>query len=334
MAKLEHYDIGDLWTPQMTWKIDSNNDGIPDAVTDPSQIVIRQKTPGGVESVLTTASSPSTLTTASTPLARLSQGVFRLNPGVTLNAAGYWFIRAEGTGAAEASEEFEAVVDPSEFTADAGISSRALVGLAETKDWLQQQNVATAEDLELVRVINDVSDRIYYESGGREFVARDSGTTRTFDVDLYGYCLYIDDLAVLTTASPAVTISNRYGTAIKTLNNADVTTYPLNREPWEPITKLEFLMTTSPTLYPGARVAVTGTWGFPSVPGNIRQAALDTIAAIMDRDVEHYRQDLGEVTGEGGGNTVVLQSPQQMFITLPPSAFAAVRMYKKPLLGY
>ena len=106
MAKIQHYDIGDLWTPLMTWKVDTNNDGIPDTATDPSQIVIRLQTPAGVESVVTTASSPSSLTAGSTPLARISQGVFKLNPGVTLNASGYWFLRAEGTGAAEASEEF------------------------------------------------------------------------------------------------------------------------------------------------------------------------------------------------------------------------------------
>src|SRR4030095_1436501 len=218
MARIEHNDVGDLWTPGMTWKIDSNADGVPDAVTDPSQIVIRLKEPDGTEAVVTTASSPSALTSASTPLARISQGVFRMNPGVSLDAPGYWYLRAEGTGAAEASEEFQTVVDPSEFTLDAGLSNRALVGLAETKDWLQQQNVDTGEDLELVRVINDVSDRIHYEAG-REF--KPIGTnpqTRTFVVDGYTRCVYVGDLATLSTASNAVTIiGNDWTTTIRTV---------------------------------------------------------------------------------------------------------------------
>lgn len=332
MAKIQHYDIGDLWTPQMTWQVDANNDGVPDTPTDPSQIVIRQQTPAGVESVLTTASSPSSLTSASTPLARLSQGVYKLNPGISLTSSGYWFIRAEGIGAAEASEEFQAIVDPSEFTLDGGLSTRALVSLAETKDWLRRASIDTSNDIQLVRVINDVSDRIYYESGGREFKAKDSGVTRSFDVALYGYSIYIDDLASLTTASPAVTISTREGTAIKTLDNADVTVYPLNREPWEPITKLEFLRTKSPLLCPGYRVAVSGTWGFPSVPGNIRQVALDVIGAVMDTDVEHYREDITAETGGATGATAVL-APQQMFVPLPPEQFAIVRSYRKPVIG-
>jgi len=321
MAKIQHYDIGDLWTPLMTWKVDTNNDGIPDTATDPSQIVIRLQTPAGVESVVTTASSPSSLTAGSTPLARISQGVFKLNPGVTLNASGYWFLRAEGTGAAEASEEFQAVVDPSEFTAAGGISTRALVSLAETKDWLNQQNIETGEDLEIVRVINDISQRLHDEAS-REFVAKDSTPARSFDVYNYGYCVWIDDLAALTTASPAVSIANREGTVIKTLDASAITTYPLNREPWEPITKLEFNRTSSPLLIPGQRVTVTGTWGFPAVPGNLRQAALDAIAYTLDRDVEHYRQDLGAVAG--GEVTLML--------ALPPSALEVANSYAKPLV--
>ena len=333
MAKIQHYDIGDLWTPLMTWKVDANKDGIPETPTDPSQIVIRLQKPDGTESVVTTASSPSTLTSASTPLARMGQGIFQLSPGISLDAAGYWFLRAEGIGAAQASEEIQAAVDPSEFTAAAGIGSRALVGLAETKDWLNQQNIDTSEDLEIVRVINDVSDRIHYEAA-REFIAKDSTALRTFEVDYCGYSLYVGDMAALTTASPAVSIiASDWVTTIRTLDAADITTYPLRREPWQPITKLELSRLKSPPLYPGMRVQVSGTWGFPQVPGNIRQAALDTIAAILDRDVEHFQQDLAGPTGEGG-STIVLSSPQQMFISLPPGAFAVVREYRQPALGF
>ena len=109
---------------------------------------------------------------------------------------------------------------------------------------------------------------------------------------------------------------------IKTLDASAITTYPLNREPWEPITKLEFNRTSSPLLIPGQRVTVTGTWGFPAVPGNLRQAALDAIAYTLDRDVEHYRQDLGAVAG--GEVTLML--------ALPPSALEVANSYAKPLV--
>ena len=45
MAKIQHYDIGDLWTPLMTWKVDTNNDGAPERTItrtfDASGYVIR-----------------------------------------------------------------------------------------------------------------------------------------------------------------------------------------------------------------------------------------------------------------------------------------------------
>ena len=228
MAKIAHYDIGDLWTPQMTWKIDANNDGVPDTPTDPSQIVLRLQTPAGVESVYTTASSPSALTSASTPLARLSAGVFKPNPGIALDSAGYWFLRAEGIGAAQASEEFQAIVDPSEFTADGGLSARALVTLSETKDWLQQQNIDTSDDLELVGLINDISDRIHYEAG-REFKPVSAGeSTRTFEVDTWARCVYVGDMATLSTASsPVAFYAQDWQTNTYNVAQADVTASPM-----------------------------------------------------------------------------------------------------------
>lgn len=327
MAKITHYDIGDRWTPQATWTVAS-------VATDPSQIVVRLQDPTGTESVVTTASSPSSLTSASTPLARMSQGVYQLKPGVSLTAAGYWYVRFEGTGTAEASEEFLTIVDPSEFTSDAGLSTRALVGLAETKDWLQQQNVDTGEDLDLARVINDVSDRIHYEAG-REFKPITAGSvTRTFPVTDYCSTIYVGDLNVLSTSSPMSVLAYDGVTTIKTFATADLVTYPLVKQAWEPIRKIQIRSTAYTGLMPGQWITVTGTWGFPSVPGNIRQAALDAIAAIMDRDAEHYRQDLGTVTPGGeAGNVVVLQQSQPMFLSLPPSAFAVARSYKDQLLG-
>lgn len=331
MAKIEHLDIGDLWTPQFTWKVDSNNDGVPDAVTDPTQIVIQQKTPDGTISTLTTASSPGTLTSASTPLARISQGVFRLNPGITLNAAGYWFVRAAGTGAAEAAEEFQAIVDPSEFTASGGLNQNALVGLNETKDWLQHNNIDTGEDLELVRVINDVSQRIAYEAG-REFKASTtSDETRTFDVLYPGRCLYMNkDLNTFTSASIVSGID--WTTTVQSVTASDVTLRPLVRESWQPARELQFSynVVSLSCLY---RVKVQGKWGFPAVPGSIHQAALDAIAFNMDRDAVHWQQDLGPQTGGGEANVIVLGGQKPFILSLPPTVLAVCRQFKPQLVS-
>lgn len=328
MAKITHFDIGDRWTPQATWTVGAT-------ATDPSQIVVRLQDPVGTESVVTTASSPAALTSASQPLARLSQGVFQLSPGIALSSAGYWYLRFEGTGVAEASEEFQAIVDPSEFTSNSGLSDRALVGLSETKDWLQQQNIDTGEDLELVRVINDISQR-FHDEAGREFKPILAGTqTRSFPVNQWSRCIFVGDLAVLSTASDAVkVVGSDWTSTIATVDVNYVRGLPTVREAWQPIRELEFNQNQIRP-GPGMRVDVKGTWGFPSVPGNLRQAALDAIAVVMDRDVEHYRQDLGSAPGVGEQTSVIVMGSSQpsMLISLPPSAFSVARSYRDPSIG-
>ena len=342
MARITHHDVGDLWVPQATFTVSG-------APTDPTTLTVRQQDAAGVETVLLNNVAVSTLTSNSTPVAKVSTGVFKLNPGVTLNQAGYWFLRFEGTGTAAANEEHQAIVDPSEFTADGGIGTRALVGLAETKDWLQSQNIDTREDLELVRVINDISDRFHQEAE-REF--KPIGTnpqTRTFyiegarasspwiiDGDYRGELnprtrtLFVGDLASFTQVQ--ILDSTDWTTVLETVPLTRVAVHPSVRQSWEPIRKLEFRSDVT-SLRPGMRVDVTGNWGFPSVPGNVRQAVLDAVAATYDRDVEHYRQDLGATSTQEGGNVIVIDRGRQRLLSMPPTSLAVAWSYRDPWLA-
>ena len=325
--KITHFTVGSVWQPQATFLVNST-------ATDPTTITVLLQNAAGVESTVASSSSVAALTSASTPVAKMSTGVFKLNPGTTFDASGYWFVKFIGQGTATGTKQEEAIVDPDEFTSNAGISSRALVSLPEVKDWLNQQNLTVAEDLELVRVINDVSDRIHYEAG-REF--KPEGTnpqTRTFEISEYTRCVYIDDLTSLTTSSAAVTVvGTDWTTVISTVSASNIRTYPLNREPWQPITKLELSPLSAPSfLAPGMSVQVSGNWGFPAVPGSIRQAAMDSIAWMMDRDVEHYREDIAAGGGGGGETTVVVGGTSLM--SLPASALAVVWDFRDPLIGY
>jgi hypothetical protein len=327
VAKITHSDIGDRLTPQATFTVA----GSP---TDPTQIVVKQQDPAGTETTVTTASSPATLTTASTPLARMSAGVFKLSPGISASLAGHWFFRFEATGTAESAEDFQYDVDPSEFYAAAGLSARALVTLPETKDWLQRQNVETVNDLELVRVINDVSELAHAEAG-REFKRVDttsSATVRLYDVDEMAYFnrrIAIDDLS--TTPTLVRIIANDWTTPVTTVSTSDMALYPLSREPWAPITAIQLKSTViRPAI--GQRLEVTGVWGFPAVPGDLRQAVLDEVANVMDRDVEHYAQDLSPVTA-GGAQNVVVFGGRPAFLPANPKSLSIFRRYQKPLVG-
>lgn len=335
MARITHYDQGDIWTPQATFAVG----GTP---TDPTNITVRVKKPDGTVTVL----GPVAGGTGGSGIVRVSAGVFKTD--ITLDDAGYWAARFEGSGAATASEEHNAIVDPSEFYESAQLGTRALVGLAETKDWLQQQNIDTAGDLELARVIADVSDRIHHEAE-REFKpSATNPATRTFAVEPTGASRpwYIDGVyqgdlnrnrrtvrvGDLTSFTAVSILDTDWTTVLEAVTLTDVAAHPLVRQAWEPIRELEFHSDVT-QLETGMRVTVTGTWGFPAVPGDIRQATLDAVAAIMDRDVEHYSQDLGLQAGGESGNVIVIGRGQQRLLSLPPGVLAVAWRYRDVNVG-
>lgn len=343
-VKITHVDIGDRMQPQWTFTVGG-------VATDPTNLTVRQQDADGVETTLLNNQLTSTLNSGTTPVAKTATGVYKLNPGVSATKQGYWFFRGEGTGAAEAAEEFQYNVDPSEFTSNAGLDTKALVSLVEMKEWLQYQNVTTENDLEIVTAINDVSDRIVQESGGREF--KPFGTNpavRLFDVEWTGKRepWYIDgewqgdlsskqrtvaigDLA----ATPTLVriLDTNWTTSLETVTSGNRTDLPLVRQAWEPIRCLQFQPTVT-TLTPGMRVEVTGTWGFPAVPGDIKQAVKDAVAAILDRDVEHYATDLAATIpgGAQSGNVIVMTGGRQRLLSLPGPALAAAWRYRDPVL--
>jgi hypothetical protein len=337
-ARIAHYDVGDFWTPQATFTVGG-------VATDPTTITVTQQAPDGTESVLAAAVSPAGLNASSTPFAKTGTGVFKVNPGVAITAAGRWYVKFTGTGAAAASDTHVAIGDPDPFTLESGVGSRALVTLEDAKDWLQQQGVDFSEDLELVRVINDISDRFMREAE-REFkVDGTNPQVRTFIAEPVGrrQPWYIDGDYVgdhnssrrrikvgdmMSAPTQVQLMDSDWTTVLETPALADITALPSPRGSGDPITELEFHSDVT-SMSSGMRVKVTGSFGFPSVPGDVRQAVLDAVAATMDRDVEHYRQDLGAGQAEQeGGTVVVVGRSGGRLISLPPSAQAVAWRYR------
>lgn len=318
MAQVTHYDEGDVWTPEATFSVGGAN-------TDPTTVTFKYMAPDGT----VTTVGPVSGATGGSGINRTATGVY--TSSVTLTAVGRWYARFEGTGTAAATGEYEAIVDPSAFsTAAWGLSSRALVTLSEAKDWLNQQNLSLNEDTELVRVINDISDR-FHEEAQREFRAfADDTEPRFFDPDpvaLRCRTVTVGDLASYT----LVRILDRDGNALATVAAGDIISLPRNRPPWEPIRQLQFTADVI-SLRWDYSVEVTGVWGFPSIPGNVRQAVLSAIASTVDRDVENYRQDLGPQLGGTGTNVVVFPG-SPAFLSLPPEALAVARSYRDALVA-
>lgn len=320
MAAIEHKDIGDIWTPQASFTVN----GTP---TDPTVITTRVEDPAGA---LTTASyTAASLTSASSPLAKTTTGTFVLSQ--SLNLAGHWYARFEGTGTATAAEDHEVIVDPSPFYSNGGVSIRALVALGETKDWLAERQIDTSDDLKIVQGINAASERVM-QVAGREFKPNTAGSSqRTFP--LYGSCkVDVGDLVTISSASTTATITSfETGATERTLASTDYDGLPYNRKPWQPVTTLRFRSAIRPALRSGNLLNITGYWGFPSVPEDIKHATMDAVAYWLDRDVEHFRQDLGAGLGEAG-QTVFVGGVAPTVFPLPPESYRIAASYTRRLI--
>lgn len=328
MAAIAHLDIGDRWTPQATFTVGGVN-------TDPTNLTVVQQAPDGTETVLANSVLVSGLTGASTPVAKTATGIFKLNPGVSLTTSGHWYVRFAGTGAAEAAETHEAIVDPDAFTDDWGLSDSALVGLGEAKDFLARRQVDTTNDLQLVSKINAASERIA-QTAGREFKAYGTNPdARLYDVRGSGYIVQIGDLQTVSTASTTISVSQLDPlTPLHTFASTDFEALPRNRKPWQPITAIRFNRPTRGYYRSSNIIEIDGYWGFPQVPEDIKHATMQAVGYWLDIDVEHFRQDLAAVPGGSeGGQTVFVGQTAPTIYPLPPDAYQIAVNYRRRLIG-
>jgi hypothetical protein len=206
------------------------------------------------------------------------------------------------------------------------LSSRALITLDYAKEYLKTRASDEGEDDLLIELINAASTEIH-NLAGREFKPRGTNPqTRAFDVPASWYGtwplfrsreFFVGDLAAFPTD---VKIN---GTSI---NLAAVTALPRVREDWQPFSHLRLdntiLLTPTLTTYRYALVEVTGTWGFPAVPENIKQACRVTVAHWVNRDIATW----GEVFNTEEGTLLPLPD------TLPRQAYRSVLRFQRPPL--
>jgi hypothetical protein len=322
VAQISHLDIGDVWKPTASFTVG----GTP---TDPTTLTTRLLAPDGT---LTTASySVASLTTVSSPVAKTTTGTFVYS--VSIDQAGHWYTRFEGTGAATAAEDSEAIVDPSPFYDNGGLSDQALVSLGEAKAWLGNNLMSTTNDLRIVQAINGASERIS-QAAGREFKARGTNPeTRRFDVRGVNYEVPIGDLMTASTASTTVTFLQA-DPVVTLASITDFSARPRNRQPWEPVTSLYFGSTAKSYYNTRNVLDVTGYWGFPTIPEDIKHATLQAVAYWLDVDVEHFRQDLAAIPGGAeGGQTVFVGSGPPTVYPLPPEAYQIAVSYRRRLIA-
>jgi BppU N-terminal domain len=153
--------------------------------------------------------------------------------------------------------------------------TRGLCELEDVTDYAPGYRSDPRTDAVLEQMIIAESRAIHQETG-REFKAISGANPRQFDLwewNARTRTVNIGDVATITT----VTIKDATGSTLQTVASADRVSLPRVREEWEPITALFFpwdsaspatLLWTGATQY----VEIDGTWGFPAVPADLKEA--------------------------------------------------------------
>ena len=274
-----HYDVGDVAVLDADFEVDG-------AATDPTTVKFDVRDPAGTVTSYT-----------GSQLVRSGPGLFSCEVPVT--AAGYWRYRSTGDAPAPGAAAGIFVADPSPFeTGYDEATRRRLCTLEQVKDYADEDLADTSRDVIWDRLVDDCADA-FYRYTRREFTpTADNPFERTFDIGEYELCersVDVGDLA--STQGLAARIELYDGTPIVT-NASDGTipagsiiALPRNRDAWQPITELAFPrrnVTFPAQLRRGCVLIVAADWGFPAVPGDVRQWAIEQVVIWFERDVAKF----------------------------------------------
>lgn len=228
----------------------------------------------------------------------VNEGLWRWDPTAPdVDAAGFflgWLTVILPSGKEQDQDEFVVVVREHGSSID-------LCSIADVKRYIGE----TSDDYD-----DEIADLVAAASQAflsrtrrelRPFTANPS--TRVFDIDadvIAERSILPGDLASFSN----VVIKAPDGTLMQTVDVSTVVGLPRIREPWRPIAELAFLrgLTGSAILSvggsrygaPGYTLEVTGSWGFPQVPADIRREVKKIAAAGLARDVKRTSKTFSE----------------------------------------
>jgi hypothetical protein len=202
-----------------------------------------------------------------------------------------WWRVTLASGKVQESPPFQiVVVDPLAV-------QKGLCELSDVISYAPRYRSERTTDALLERMILAESRMIQRETG-REFLALSPAVNpRRFDLTLWHVRhrkVYIGDAAAVTTVK---VIDYDQSTVVETIASTNYVLMPRVRDTtWEPITALHFPpQSPDPAdLYVGRVLEVDGTWGFPAVPDDIREACAKLVVARYAFDVASAGTQLAE----------------------------------------
>jgi hypothetical protein len=182
---------------------------------------------------------------------------------------------------------------------------QAIVDIPEAHEDLVQRLIAAASAA-ITRV------------AGRTFAVASNPQTRTFKVGDFARSrvVPIDDLGDTPTE---VLILDEDGNELAEVDLSAVMTRPLNRDPDEPITGLR-IGAAAGSLARHYLLQVTGDFGFPAVPEDVRQAAITQVREWYVRDPSRFGDAFQPAEAEPGAIVPMRE--------LSPHAYGVAKSYR------
>jgi hypothetical protein len=246
-----------------------------------------------------TTSGPTSVGIAEYPA---GSGIYYVSLVAPVTAGQYTIMWDDGT-VSPSSVATEDLIVTYTGAATALPSGRDLCTLADVTQLVPGYVTDAATDALLSALITSES-RSAHELCQREFVTIASATTRRFDMDECAESrrrVYVGDMTSVTT----VLILDQTGVTQDTVASADYVTVPRVREEWEPITHLWFPpYSPSPAspLGDGYLVEVTGVWGFPSIPADLRVGTANMVLVRYLSDAAPAGSSFADALNEEGFN--------------------------------
>lgn len=251
----EIISVGDARTLYGEWDVD----GTP---TDPTVVTFTVRTPAGDSTDYIFGTDPEVV--------QDSTGRYHLD--LLLDSPGLWTYRLVGTGAAAGTKD-------GSFYVEATLVS--VPGLCTLNDVQVARRGMPAVLDELVEaLIRRASEACRVYCKGREFAIVDIDTDRRFP--LCGSPVWVGDLAAVPTAVESV---DAFGATVATFDvtegTGDLVYHPQNRSTRDPIRAIGF---RPPAIPSGHEIVVTGTWGHPVIPEDVREACVTAVVEWLKGD--------------------------------------------------
>lgn len=168
--------------------------------------------------------------------------------------------------------------------APAAVSATALVTLAQVRAYIGKPSGDTGQDSLLTELIGRAT-LAFQAHTGRKLGLDASSSTRTYELTPYDAARRLIRVDDLSAAPSSVVTKTKSDTTVTTYTvGTDLLMRPYNRETWEPITAIE-VRPSATGLSEDYIVEVTGTFGWPAVPDDVQQAALQQVRTWWRRDV-------------------------------------------------